>query len=433
VKRGKFVAVDFEIVDFFTDQSLVPDPYSYFEFLRSKGAVVPLPERGVVAVTGYEESLEVLRDPETYSSCNVVDGPIAGLPFQPEGDDVGALIEQNRYRMPMGDYLITQDPPIHTAHRGLLMRLLTPKRMRGNEAFIWYLSGRQIDTFVEQGSFEVLKDYAHPFALLVIANLLGVPAEDHNSFRDELLELQAQLSVGMGAQGRRDPLAFLNETFTAYVEDRRQRPRQDVLTELATATYPDGSIPEVDVIVRTATFLFAAGQDTTTRLLSSGLRVLAQRPELQELLRGDRERIPTFIEEILRIESPVKSDFRLARRSTTLAGVSIPAGTTVMILPGAANRDPAVFELPDEVRMDRPNGQAHLSFGRGIHSCPGGPLSRLEVQVSFNRLLDRLDDIRISPNHHGSAEDPRFEFEPTYILRGLKALHLEFTPITSPK
>jgi cytochrome P450 len=419
---------DFDGVDYFTDKSLVADPYEYFEYLRGQGSVVALPRRGVVAVTGIDEALAVFRDTETFSSCNAVAGPFPRRPFESDADDVSALIEQHRPSMPMGEYVITQDPPTHANQRGLLMRLLTPKRMRENEAFMWRLADRQIDTFISRGSFEALTDYAHPFALLVIADLLGVPDEDHESFRDELIELQAQLGVGMsGEQGRRDPLEFLTERFTTYVEDRRQNPGDDVLTQLATATYPDGTTPDVDVVVRTATFLFAAGQDTTTRLLSWGLQALAEDPELQSNLRSDREMIPNFIEEILRYESPVKSDFRMARRSTQLGGVDIPAGTTVMLLLGAVNRDPAHFECPHQIDSSRSNAAAHLSFGRGIHSCPGGPLSRIEVRVSFNRLLDRLDDLQISPTHHGPPGDRHFDYESTYILRGLRSLHLDFT------
>ena len=418
---------DFDTIDYFTDQTLVANPYDYFEHLRAHGPVTLLPANGVVAVTGLDEALAVYRDVETFSSCNAVAGPYPRRPFDVVDGDVSALIEQHRSALPMSEYLITQDPPTHPAQRGLLMRLLTPKRMRENEEFMWGLADRQIDTFIDSGAFEVLGDYAHPFALLVIADLLGVPKEDHQSLRDELIELQAQLGVGMsGQKGRRDPLSFLTEQFTAYVEDRRRNPREDVLTELATATYPDGSTPDVDVVVRTATFLFAAGQDTTTRLLSWGLRALAESRELQDDLRRNRSRIPNFIEEVLRIESPVKSDFRMARRTTSLGGVNIPAGTTVMILPGATNRDPRHFECPHELQADRSNAAAHLSFGRGIHSCPGGPLSRIEVRVSFDRLLERLDEIQISEAHHGPPGRRQFDYEPTYILRGLKQLYLDF-------
>ena len=164
-------------------------------------------------------------------------------------------------------------------------------------------------------------------------------------------------------------------------------PRKDVLTDLAKATYPDGSEPEVIAVVRTATFLFAAGQETTAKLLAVALKYLAENPELQDELRADPDKIPKFIEESLRIESPVKADFRLALRDTSVGGVDIPAGTPVMLLNGAANRDPRRFECPDEFRVDRHNSRAHMAFGRGNHTCPGGPLARAEGRVSLERIL----------------------------------------------
>ena len=126
------------------------------------------------------------------------------------------------------------------------------------------------------------------------------------------------------------------------------------------------------------------------------------------------------------MESPVKTDFRLACRTTTIAGVEIPAGTPVMLLNGAANRDPRRFECPAEFHLDRPNAQSHVAFGRGHHSCPGGPLARAEGRVSLERILDRTRNIRISEEHHGPEGDRRFSYEPTWILRGLTNLHLEF-------
>ncbi len=184
----------------------------------------------------------------------------------------------------------------------------------------------------------------------------------------------------------------------------------------------------MSAVVRTATFLFAAGQETTARLLAVGLKYLCEYPELQVELRAHPERIPDFIEESLRIESPVKSDFRLARRSTTVAGVDIAAGTPVMLLNGAANRDPRLFECPAEFRLDRPNAKVHLAFGRGVHACPGGPLARVEGRVSIARILQRMSDIRLSEEHHGPPSARHFEYEPTWVLRGLHQLHIEFTP-----
>jgi cytochrome P450 len=224
-----------------------------------------------------------------------------------------------------------------------------------------------------------------------------------------------------------NPLAYLDKWFTAYISERRAAPVQDILTEIATQRFPDGTLPEVVDLVRIATFLFIAGHETTARLLSNTLRVLAEDAELQQTLRTHRDRIPNFVEEMLRLESPIKSDFRLARVATTLAGVDIPAGTTMMLLPGAANRDPSHFDCPAELRIDRPNARQNVAFGRGVHSCPGGPLARIEGRVTVERILDRLSDIRIDERHHGPADARRFRYVPLYIIRGLQELHLEFT------
>jgi cytochrome P450 len=227
-------------------------------------------------------------------------------------------------------------------------------------------------------------------------------------------------------------LGGLDEWFTRYVEDRRREPRGDVLTDLALATYPDGSTPDVTNVVRTATFLFAAGQETTARLLAVGLKYLCEYPELQHELRAHTDRIPGFIEEALRIESPVKADFRLARRPAKVGGVDIAPGTPVMLLNGAANRDPRLFEEPERFKVDRPNAKVHIAFGRGPHACPGGPLARVEGRVSIQRILERMRDIRLSEEHHGPPGARRFHYEPTWVLRGLSELYLEFTPAEAP-
>ena len=417
----------FDEIDFFTDESLIPDPYPYFEFLRSRCPVYREQHHGVVAVTGYNEAVEVYRDHQTFSSCNAVMGPFPGIPFQPEGDDISAQIEQHRSQMPMNEHLVTFDPPQHTAHRELLKRLLTPRRLKENETFMWRLADRQIDEFLAQGRVELLSEYAKPFALLVIADLLGVPEEDRHTFR---VRLGAQRPGAMDADQAMagNALEFLEERFSTYIEERRQAPRDDVLTALASATFPDGSAPEVIDVVRLATFLFAAGQETTARLLASALKYLAEHPEAQDLLRARHELIPDMIEETLRAESPVKADFRLTRRATTLGGVDVAAGTPVMLLNGAANRDPRRFECPADFRIDRDNVRQHIAFGRGVHSCPGGPLARVEARISLERILDRTRDIRLSAEHHGPPGARRFRYEPTWILRGLTELHLEFTP-----
>jgi cytochrome P450 len=311
------------------------------------------------------------------------------------------------------------------------MRLITPKRLKDNEAFIWRLADQQLEEFIADGHCEFISAYTQPFAMLVVADLLGVPEDDHRRFREGfgLSHTPGELGAGDEVDAELNSLAWLDAWFARYIEDRRREPRNDVLTDLALATYPDGSTPEVTSVVRSATFLFAAGQETTARLLAAALRHLAENPELQDELRADSERIPGFIEEVLRIESPVKTDFRLAQRTTTLGGVDITAGTPVMLLNGAANRDPRRYECPAEFRLDRPNSQAHIAFGRGAHSCPGGPLARAEGRISIERILNRMRDIRLSEEHHGPPEDRHFRYEPTWVLRGLTKLYLEFTPI----
>ncbi len=201
-----------------------------------------------------------------------------------------------------------------------------------------------------------------------------------------------------------------------------------MLTRLAAATYPDGSTPDVADVTGIAANLFAAGQETTVRLLGAALQRIAEEPDLQQLLRDERERIPNFVEETLRIESPIKGDFRLSRVPTNVGGVDIPAGTTVMVLTGAANRDPRKFECPADFLVDRANAREHIAFGHGIHFCPGAPLARTEGRVTVERLLDRMTDIKISEKAHGPAGARRYKYLPTYILRGLSRLHLEFTP-----
>ncbi|POX85449.1 cytochrome P450, partial [Mycobacterium kansasii] len=208
----------------------------------------------------------------------------------------------------------------------------------------------------------------------------------------------------------------------------RRQPRDDVLTGLATATFPDGSIPDVEDVARVACNVFSAGQETTVRLLGAALQVIGERPDIQAQLRRDRSLIPNFIEEALRIESPVKGDFRLSRVPVNVGGVDLPAGTTVMVLQAAANRDPRRFAEPATFDPDRKNARQHLSFGRGIHSCPGAPLARAETRVAIERLLDRTSEIRIDERMHGPMKDRRYHYVPTYILRGLTELHLEFTP-----
>jgi cytochrome P450 len=436
---------DFQDINFFTNPEVVADPFPYFEALRAECPVVREPHHKVMMVTGYNEALQIYNDSESFSSCTAVTGPFPGFPVSLEGkspEEIDALIAEHRHKLPMNDQLPTLDPPVHTKHRSLLMRLITPKRLAENEEFIHRLTDRTLDTFIERGECEYNGEFASPLAMLVVADLLGVPDEDRDTFRTVLLskhghgEKKGTDMVGGTGKGNElslNPLEFLYQKFSSYIADRRSNPRGDVLTSLANAKFSDGSTPEVIDVVRVAANLFAAGQETTVRLLSSGMMLLAEHPDLQQRLRREPNLIPNFVEETLRMESPVKGDFRLARCPVKIGGVDVPAGTTLMVLNAAANRDTRQFKDPDEFQLERANARQQLAFGRGIHSCPGAPLARAEARIGFQRMLERTSAIRISDAHHGPRGARRYQYVPTFILRGLTQLHIEFDPVAGAK
>jgi cytochrome P450 len=411
---------DPDTVNFFKDTAVQADPYRYFEALRNRHPVWQEPHYGVFMVTGHEEATSVYNDAEHFSSCNVISGPFLRFPEPFEGDDVTDVIARHRDLLPFSDQLPSFDPPRHTDHRALMMRLLTPGRLRENEEFMARLAADQLSDLVAAGRCEFIRGFAAPFTLVVVAELEGVPEADHSLFRERLSKLSEEVE--------HKPLEFLYGQFAAYIEERRRNPRDDIMTAMATATFPDGTTPDVHDVALLAANLFTGGQETTVRLLSFALRMLAERPDVQQRLRDDRSLIPNFIEEMLRYESPLRAQFRMAKVTTEVAGVRIPAGSTMMLLPGAANRDPRLFERPDEFDVDRANARYHVAFGHGIHHCAGAHLARAEGRVTVNQLLDRTSDIRISEDAHGPAGGRRYAYLPTYFLRGLAELHVELDP-----
>lgn len=419
---------DFASVNFFKDSAIQADPYPYFDWVRDQGPVWQEPSYGAYMITGHAEAKEIYRDPATfpeheaasgtYSSCNTVSGPFVKFSQPVEGDDITDVIVACRNELPFSDQIPSFDPPYHTAQRHLLMRLITPGRLRANEEFMWRYADTLLDAFVDGGSTELISSFAEPFTLTVIADLEGVPESDHESFREHLS------TVSEGLQHK--PLEFLYERFAAYIENRRREPRGDVLTGLATATFPDGSTPDVKDAALIAANLFVGGQETTVRMIGFALRMLGERQDLQKLVRDDHELVPNFIEETLRLESPLRSQFRMTRVRTVLGGVDIPAGSTVMLLPGACNRDPRTFENPHEFDIHRGNARQHIAFGHGIHTCAGAPLARTEGRVTLERFLARTGNIAISDSAHGPADAREYDYLPTFFLRGLQKLNLEF-------
>ncbi len=406
--------------DFFPDPELLQDPTPWYAAVREKGPVWREPNRGVVVVSGLDEVVDVYNDHERFSAIVATLGPLVPLPKPEEGETWAEVIERRRAEIPMNDMLPSLDPPRHTRERSLAGKLFTPNRLKENEAFMGTLADELIDEIADRGEVEFGAAYTRPFTLLVIADLLGVPREDHSQFRRWLGGPQGNVGNPEGEHGGDLIFAKLAPAFTRYIEERRAgAPGEDVMSRLAHVRYPDGQLPEVAEVVRLTSIIFAAGQETTARLLAAGMRVLAEQPALADELRSDPSGIPNFVEECLRLEGPIKSTFRLALEDTKIGGVEIPAGTIVMDSVGAANRDPRVFEDPDRFDPKRRNAKRNIAFGHGEHFCPGASLARAEARVSFERLLARLGDFQL-------VDRDALRYAETFIIRGLEALPLRF-------
>jgi cytochrome P450 len=405
--------------DFFTDPELLQDPTPWYAALRERGPVWREPCRGVVVLSGIDEIVQVYSDHARYSAIVATLGPLVPLPKPAQGESWAELIERRRAEIPMSDMLPSIDPPRHTRERALAGKLFTPNRLQENEAFMETLADELIGEFADRGEADFNAAYARPFTLLVVADLLGVPRADHPQFRRWLGGSQGNVGNPEGEHGGDQIFAKLAPYFTRYIQERRAAPGDDVMSRLAHVRYPDGELPEVAEVVRLATIFFAAGQETTARLLAAGMRVLAEQPALADELRSDPSGIPNFVEECLRLEGPIKSTFRLALEDTKIGDEEIPAGTLVMGSIGAANRDPRVFDDPDRFDPKRRNARRHIAFGHGEHFCPGASLARAEARVSFERLLARLDDFQL-------VEPGALRYAETFIIRGLEALPLRF-------
>jgi cytochrome P450 len=399
---------DIDARDFFTDPAVADDNPGYVARMRGKCPVLREPHHGVFMVTGYDEALEVLSTrSSSFSSAVSVTGPIPPLPFNPHGDDIREQVRQNRSNMPWTEHLATMDGAEHAANRALLQQLLTHSRLKANEEFVSGLVVRLVDGLIDKGGCEITEDFAHALSTLVIADLLGVPEEEHA----DLINLIGLPPTQMGGDAEHKVQAD---------------PRGDMMSELVHSTYKDGSQPTIERLTRLACFLFGAGQDTSARLVAFSFRVLGDFPEIQAQLRADPDRIPQFIEEVLRMETPVKTLSRLAVEPTEVGGVAVPAGSVLTINIGGANRDPKRFPNPDRFDFSRQNVRDNISFSRGTHACIGAPLARMEVRVALEQFLKRTSDIRISEAHHGPREARRYAFEPTYLLCGLQGLHVEW-------
>ena len=415
--------------DYFTDYEILKDPYSFFEALREHGPVYQPPGRDYLVVTGFEETLEVLRNHDAFSAVIALQGAAAPLPFTPHGPDITDQIEAHRKQFPGGDQVVNMDDLPHTWLRALINTLFTPSRLKANERFIAEYSDRMVREAVANGKVELIQTIATPFVTMVIADLLGVPMEDRQLFMDAIASAPPPGSLDGEdvMSGENHPFAVMGTYFAGYVQDRRAHPQQDILTELANAKYPDGSTPELYDIVQLGMFMFGAGQDTSAKLLGNSMKFMVEQPGLQDRLRADPSLIPAFLEEVLRIEGSTKQTARVARKDTKIGDLEIPAGTKLLVALSAANRDPRRWEDPNALVLGRPKIMEHVGFGRGKHVCAGAPLARVEVRVILEKLLAYTSRIELDMDKHpGGVAD--LSYEPSFIIRGLAEMHLKLTP-----
>lgn len=416
--------------DYFTDPTVLLDPYGYFEEMRPRGPVCQLETHDCLLITGFDECVEVLRNPADFSSLNSLASSAFPLPFTPEGSDISAQVEAHRDKYVGGELVVTFDDARHTNVRSLMSRMFTPSRLKANEVFMRDYAAELVRAAVAKGGCELVNQIATPYVTMVVADLLGVPAEDRTKFEEKIAAGQTVGSIeNPDAPTDMSALEFMGTYFYGYLEQRMANPGTDLLSELATLPYPDGTKPGILELVGLAVFMFAAGQDTSAKLLGNSMRYIVDVPGLQRELRDDRTLIPWFLEEILRLEGSSKATHRIARRDTTIGDRPVPAGTQVIIALAAANRDPRRWgDDANEFKLKRPGIKQHIAFGRGSHTCAGAPLARAEVTAILNQFFDQTSEIRISEDKHGKPGARHYKFEPSFIIRGLESLYLELQP-----
>ncbi|MGO9854190.1 MAG: cytochrome P450 [Acidimicrobiales bacterium] len=385
------------------------DPYPYYALMREE-ARASRTAFGPYVVNGYEESLGVLRDPRLGRGVGIED-PSTGV-FGDAGNRRGEFLQASQHNM------LLSDPPDHTRLRRLVSRSFTPRQVERLRPAVHDLVEDLLDALAERGDVEFMADFALPLPMAVIGELVGVPAADRARLQPQVRAAAKGIEPVLGEEETEAALAAiaaLGEYFGGLLDERRRRPRDDLLSSLVEARGNDDRLTDEEV-VSTAILLFAAGFETTTNLLGNGVLALLTHPDQLADWRAHPEIAPTAVDELLRFDSPVQFNLRAALEPAELLGQPLERGDRIVVLQGAANRDPARFEEADRLDLRRhPN--APLSFGWGIHHCIGAALARMEGEIAFNALLARFPSIALR------AEEPHWR--PSFTLRGLVELPLQ--------
>jgi cytochrome P450 family 144 len=388
------------------DPKVIDDPYPFYRRLHAEAPVWKVPGTEVCIVSSFALVVEATGRVDDFSSSMHYllyrgdNGLPARLAFG-EGTQV----------------LAVADPPVHTVHRKVVFPELMARRMSGLEVEVTEVAERCIDLALRDRSVDFMATVGNVVPITLITQLIGFRDADLGS----LLRAAFDSTALVGARLTFDELnalmvrsaetyAWITEQLVTY----GAKSDGEILGTIARGIQ-EGALSDEDGVIILQNLLGAGGESTTS-LLGNSVRLLAEQPELQDQLRERPELIATFIEEALRLESPFRFLMRHTPRDTSLGGVDVPAGTTVLLFWGAANRDEEQFDEPDEVRLDRPAPRHHLAFGRGIHHCVGAPLARLEARVVLTKLLERAGTFRLDsarmPRWFDSLQVRRHEYLP---------------------
>ncbi len=407
------------------DAATLQCPFPHYAQMRSEQPVMKVPGLGIHMVTRHDLVMQVLRDPKTFSS-------VFGGTGMPVSSDVRKRFEEVFSEgYPRVSTMLTADQPEHTRYRRLVSRAFHPKVIAELEPTIRMITTRLIDSWIERGRIEFVRDFAVPLPVEVIARALNVPDDRLVDFKRWSDDSIAGIGTNISIEERIRAEYGVNEFqhyFAEQIENRRTNPRDDILTNLLNARVDDDDsdiddkrpldMPEMLSIVQQ---LLVAGNETTTKMLTEMMRLLAEHPEQWNALTRDPSRIERVVEETLRISTPTQGMWRMVTAEVELGGVQLAKGDRIVVVFSSANRDESLYANPDSFDPDRENLRDHLAFGKGIHFCLGANLSRLEGKVALEELSRRLKSIAL-------AESNTFEYYPSFMLRGLTFLDLDFEP-----
>jgi cytochrome P450 len=392
-------------------------PHLYYRAMQEQAPVFHVPGTDLYMVTRHEMVTPILRDTQLFSN----NFGSAGEP--PRGDVAQRIKAVLANGWPQVPTMLTIDPPYHTRYRGTVASYFTPKKLNELRPQITSIVDRLIDHLPE-GEFDVVPHFAVPLPIEAIACILNVPSDRMADFKRWSDDSIANIGTAISDDARVAAYSGIVEFqhyFAEQLERRRAEPMGDLMTDLVLAEIDtdDGARRPLEMaeMLSIVQQLLVAGNETTTKALTEGTMLLARNPEVWAKLRADPAGYaPLVTEEVLRLSTPTQGMFRLVTRDTELEGVAIPKGSRLVVVYAGANRDPKVWgDDPDRFDPDRPNIKEHLAFGKGIHFCLGAPLSRIEMQIAFERLGSRIERIEL-------AEGNAFRYFPSFMLRGLTGL-----------